>query len=202
MIRLDMSAQKHTIPRRDGGRPGRFTAALLVAAAIVAGGCTTTVETSDGRPMPPKPRSSPPVPADAPVNALAMIYGRKPADSNNNGYPDLIPVEVYLFSQPYPRSIHRPGSFEFALYPLGQPITAEAVPMARWQLDEEAVTAAQLLSPVFGLGYGFRLRLLDCADDELPLMFATLVCRFAPADGAEMVSSDSQHMVQLGLGEP
>jgi hypothetical protein len=182
--------------RRPRRRWSAACAGLLALA--VAAGCQTKVRTSDGRPLPPDPRPAPHVPDSAEVNAMALRVGLKPTDSDGNGYPDLIPVEVYLFASPYASSVQRPGTFEFTLHVAGRSVEGDDAPLATWRFEGPAQEAAGFRSPTFGgTGYAFRLSLLE-RDDELPLMRATLVCRFEPAGGGAAVRSTEAHTIQVG----
>ncbi|MHC5005657.1 MAG: hypothetical protein ACYTJ0_21360 [Planctomycetota bacterium] len=192
-----MRPDRPTIPIGSRGRAALAT--LLVAASTI--GCQTTVTSRDGRPLPPEPRRAPNVPDSAVVNALAMRVGLKPSDSNSNGYPDLIPVEIYLFASPHATAVHKPGAFEFRLYISGQATDdADVSPLATWRFEGEQEASARFRSPMFGLGYAFRLSLLESGQDELPLMPGTLVCRFEPAGGGPAVDSTGDHTIQIGSG--
>ena len=84
---------------------------------VVACGCeTVTTETSDGRPMPPRARVPQSAPEGAPVNAMSVLYAPKPTDSDANGRPDRLSIELYLFARPYPTPIWREGTLNVAAY--------------------------------------------------------------------------------------
>jgi hypothetical protein len=171
---------------------------MLALLVLVAAACTTKVTTSDGRPIPPDPRPAPPAPVGQQINAMAMRVGSKPADANGNGYPDLIPVEVYLYAEPHPTSFHpNDGAFEFELYPLGQGYD-ESEPLARWRLEGEVVEDARMRHALWGAGYAFRLSLLDSSGTDLyPLMAANILCRFEQGEG-EPVRSRGEHTIRIG----
>jgi hypothetical protein len=179
-----------------GGLRRRWIAAALLAAG--ASGCmTSSVTTSDGRPMPPAPRAAPHVPDGARVNTIAVQVGNKPADTDGNGFPDLIQVEVHLISRPHPTPIYEEGSFVFALYLPGQSSMPDATPIAQWRIDPEATRKARIRSAI-GSAYAFRLSLLDQVSDRLPQTAADLTCRFEPADGGLPVRAQAVYSVQLG----
>ena len=162
---------------------------------VLGGGCQTTkVHSSDGRAMPPKPQRAPRVPAGAKANRIAMMVGAKPQDSNGNGYPDLIRVTTYLFSEPHPTPIREEGTFVFELYPAGLTDSEQDL-IARWRLGPEELKRAQSVD-LPGVCYAFSLGLLEVRSDALPLMMANLACRFEPADGRAPVRPQSVHALQ------
>jgi hypothetical protein len=182
---------------RTHGRLFAVVLAALGAAALCA--CKTEqVRTSDGRPMPPEPHAAPPVPDGALANALVARVGAKPADTDGNGYPDLIQLEAYLFSRPHPSPMHEEGAFVFTLHPGGQSSSPGVAPIAQWRLDAARVRDCRMFSPIFGPAYAINLSLLECGSDQLPLTGADLACRFEPADGRAAVVSERVHWIQLG----
>jgi hypothetical protein len=173
--------------------------ALLVLVQVLSG-CESRVVTSDGRPLPPDPRPLPPPPVQVKAAWMTVRLGTKAVDDRNgNGYPEIIPVETYLFSPQYPEgTIHEAGAFVFMLYVAGRTGAAGAEALAQWRFDGEALERAKMYHPLFGLGYAFRLDLLEAGGDEYPLLQASLVCRFEPADGREAIGSSDSYPIQIG----
>jgi hypothetical protein len=171
---------------------------LPLALLALLAACQTSVTTSDGRPSPPEVRPAPPVPAGAQANAMALRVAAKPTDTNGNGYPDLIAAEAYLFSQPHPSPMYEPGAFVFGLYMEGIAFDDGAVPLAEWRIDGDELERRKMRSAMFGIGYGFRLSLLEAGVDELPVMNANLRCSFEPADGRPPVEPTGVPTLQIG----
>lgn len=170
--------------------------ALLSIAALL-GGCETTVETSDGRPMPPPPRAAPDTPDAAPINAIALVLGPKPIDSNGNLRPDMIQIEAYLFSRPYPSPMHRDGTFEFEIYRVGGMGRAGEKPLRRWVVPPERVAAMRAKSLV-GPSYSIGISLLDGgATDQIGEQSVDLIAYFTPADGGERIMSMGVRTVSM-----
>ncbi len=165
----------------------RGAAALALVAGLV--GCETTVETSDGRPMPPPPRAAPGTPDDSPINAIALVLGPKPLDTNGNLRPDTIQMEAYLFSRPYPSPMHRDGTFELEIYRVGGMGRAGEKPLRRWVIAPERLAAMRARSLV-GPSYSIGVSLLDDAGtDQIPEQSVDLIAYFTPASGGERIMS-------------
>lgn len=172
---------------------------LLAVGALALLGCqTTAVRTSDGRPMPPEPRPAPRTPQDAIPNAMAMRVGAKPLDTNNNGFPDLIEVESFLFAQPHPTPMYADGTFVFELFLRGQAMAENATPIARWEFAGDDLQRSRVLSDLFGPSYRFNLSLFEVGGDEFPLTGADLTGRFELGDGADVVRSRGVRSIQIG----
>ncbi len=139
---------------------------MLAAAAAVAciAGCeTVSTETSDGRPMPPPAKRVAAAPPDAPINAVSVLYGPKPADSDANGRPDRLIVEIYLFARPYPVPTWRDGIIVISAYELGTAGTVQTPgrhPYHVWRIATRDLGLGQFRSLV-GEGYRFQISLLD-----------------------------------------
>lgn len=170
---------------------------LLGSGLIALGACTTSVTTSDGRPMPRAPREAPEAPEGSRVNAMAMLVANKATDTNGNGYPDQIHVTVHLFALPHQSPIFEPGAMVFALYPPGRAIGPEAQPMLQWRLDAERVSGARTRT-LAGPAHVFQLSLVEQGGDQYPLMTGNLTCHFLPADGAAAVASSEAVPVSIG----
>lgn len=200
MIRIEANPAHGT--SRCGSRGARAAAwMLLVAGAcVLMSGCSTEVTTSDGRPMPPEPKSSPPPPVNAEPNAMALLVGLKPTDSDGNGYPDLLTVQAYLYAKPHPTSLYEPGEFVFELYRQGKS-SRTGEPIASWRFSSAEAEAAQSYSRLFERGYTFKLSLHEAGTDRLPLTTANLIGRFEPADGDAPVESTGVRVIQIGRGD-
>jgi hypothetical protein len=183
--------------RSDRPRPasGPLRCGLSLAiAALLFGGCQTVRETSDGRPMPPSPVEAPQTPQAAPINAIALMFGPKPIDTDADGRPDLIEVEVYLFSRPFPSPTYADGSLRFELFAPGA--AGSGQPLGTWQFD-----AAQLLPrrsrSLFGPCYQVQLNLRAIGLAKVPLDAADLRTSFLPADGGTPVQARSVERIAL-----
>jgi len=174
--------------------------AVLIAGLLACTGCQTErVSTSDGRPMPPKPRDPPRVPSGAQANAVALLPAAKPQDTNGNGFPDLLLVDAYLFSEPHPSPLHEQGSFVFALYHEGQVDRENAEPIAEWRVEGPALERCRAVT-LWGRGYSIPLSLLDGSPggEKFPVIATTLTCRFEPVDGREPIEPRGVYSIQLG----
>jgi hypothetical protein len=188
------------------GIAGRAVQALAVMTAVaMIGGCETVrVSSSDGRPMPPKPRPAPKAPAWAKPNRLALLVGST-IDSNGNGFPDLVHVTTVLFTQTSPSAnpiaIEGQGTFIFTLHRLGEVGDPETEPIAEWRFGPETLPAARSTA-MYGPCYQFRLSLLEHGTDRLPPTAADLRARFEPTEegGESIRCSDEIRTVQIGRG--
>lgn len=192
-------------PVRSGSRPGRGLGgwiALPVAALALAlsAGCETTRETSDGRPMPPRTRAPEPPPPDVPINTLTVLFGPRPADSNANGRPDRLSVELYMFARPYPMPVWREGTVVISAYLLGQAGTPERPgrePFHVWTLPTSSLELGRVRT-MFGEGYAFQVSLLgNGGTDVIPNNALDILVRFDPAGGGESVWSDGVRSISF-----
>jgi hypothetical protein len=162
------------------------TAAAPVLACILAGCETVSSETSDGRPMPPRSRAVELAPESAPINAMSVLYGPKPGDSDANGRPDRLVVEMYLFARPYPVPTWREGTVVITAYPMGKAGTPDkpgAAPFHVWRIPTSQLALGRFRSLV-GEGYKFQFSLLDDGGtDRVPGDALDFVARFEPATG-------------------
>ena len=90
----------------------RVAPTVLIATllACVPACQTSRVVTSDGRPMPAKPRRAPEVPAGAEPNRMTLLVVPRPDDTDGNGYPDTIQIASSLFSYPHPTAMEANGA--------------------------------------------------------------------------------------------
>jgi hypothetical protein len=122
----------------------------------------------------PKPQV-PDAPKDIRITTL-WLATTLPQDSDSNGYSDLFEISMYLFAEPYPIPVLRPGKLNFKL------VLADGTVVTEWNLDEAGVAAASTRLSV-GPGYIFKLNLLDRTSDKLPRQQAEIVGTFTAADG-------------------
>ncbi len=160
--------------------------ALALALSALPGCETVSSETSDGRPMPPPSRVAQAAPVDAPINAISVLYGPKPADSDANGRPDRMTIDLYLFARPYPVPTWRDGTVVITAFPMGKAGTPEnpgkePVHVWRWKTSDLALGRFKSL---VGEGYRFQLSLLDDGGTDVIRGDALdLVARFEPVEG-------------------
>ena len=176
-------------------------AALVVMTVVCTPGCQTErVVTSDGRPMPEKPRRAPSVPLGATPNRMTLQVVPSPDDTDGNGYPDTMQVMSSLFSHPHPMAMDADGAFVFTLYRQGEAHLPDAIPIGEWRFEGEEVGDARATA-MWGTCYRFRLSLRTVGSDRMPPLRADLRGRFEPsAGGSEIRSSDEVRPVQLGRG--
>lgn len=181
--------------------PRAWRAVAVGSLAAMPLGCVTTnVETSDGRPAPPAPRVAPATPGEAPITAVAAVFGPKPLDTNGNLRPDTIQVELYLFAQPFPTPVLRPGTFEIALYPMGEggsPDRPAPDPLRSWTIGggDLAKTRGQALA---GPCYRLNLGLLDGgASDDLGVTSVDVLVRFRPEGEEKLVAMTGVRTLSL-----
>ena len=156
--------------------------------AVLLGGCVTRVTTSDGRAPSPPPRKPAKAPSFAKANSVVLLVGSKGVDTNGNGFPDRVAMEVYLFAQPYPEAVHEEGAFIVTMHPAG---AGEGVaPLGTWRIEADEVRASRSVS-MFGRNYALRVNLLDQMPDVQQLQSVSLRCAFEPADGRGQVSSSA-----------
>ncbi len=130
---------------------------------------------------------------------MAVRVGAKPLDTDGNGFPDLIPMEAYLFANPYRLPMYQAGAFVLTLSPGGQSSADSAEALFRWRFEGEDLERAKIRTAI-GAGYGFQLSLLDRGPgaDRLPLMAVNLDSLFEPADGREPVRATGVISLQIG----
>ena len=174
----------------------RWCVAALAAAVSCVSlmGCETTRRDALGREVvEPRAREVGPAPAGTRAMQITMSVGR-PSDSDANGFPDTIPVVVYLFAatNEYPLSLSEAGSFTFALTSQG------GEPLGRWEFGEtETARAAQELPP--GPGFVFGLRLAPGVDRR-PNQPVNVTAVFTSALDARRIESGGAASVLIGSG--
>lgn len=192
-----MTAAAEHSPRTTLPRLRRSSWTAAVMALILAGpGCeTVSVETSDGRPMSPPPTVPEATPPTAPVNRIALVFGPKPIDIDGDGVSDVIELDAYLFSQPYPLPRYAAGTLVFEVFAPGAAAEGRN-PLGRWELAGPRL-AAMADRSVFGPCYRIRLDLREIGLAPFPLARADLRCRFEPADGGPAVTSRGVERVAI-----
>jgi len=167
-----------------------LTSAAMAGLLLVGASCQTTVTTADGTPPAPKPTEGPETPSAAKVNAFAITFAPKPADTNGNQLPDTLSVTAYLFSRPHPSPMFCDGKFHFAIYRSGQSGTPDQPgpdPLRQWSFSVAESQAARSTAMV-GPCYEFSLSLLaNRGSDVLPVEAVDLVAWFEPSDGSDAV---------------
>lgn len=173
------------------------TIGLLASACLGLAGCETVVETSDGRPMPPPPTEGVDAPRDAPINAMAIVLGPKPIDTNGNLRPDTIQLEVYLFSQPFPNPRYSQGSFEFAIYRVGGMGRPGEKPLRTWKIPAERLDGMRGKSLV-GENYSIGISLLeDGGTDVISEQAVDLIVYFTPTGSNDRIASMGVRTVSM-----
>ncbi len=118
-----------------------------------------------------------------PVNLAPQtidIYAGAPEDFNDNGYADTLQVNTYLFNYRYVLPIECEGSVDFYLR------DSAGRNVAEWHIPSNHFKAARRKLPP-GVGYVFRLTLLDFGSDENENELDTLTGVFIPDDGSPEV---------------
>lgn len=181
-----------------GARLERLAAVIVCTVFIT--GCQTKITGGDGRPLPPKPRPAPEVPAGAVANRLTLLVAQMAEDSDGNGYPDALRASCALFAWPHPSSIHAEGAFVFTMHRLGQSRDPTAKPIAQWRFEPDQSRAAQARD-LYGACYQFRFSLCDAGGDRMLETMGDLRAHFEPVDGGPIVKcSDEVRTVRVGRG--
>ena len=175
--------------RRDLEGCGRWRgAACALLAAAVAASCTTVRrDVVGGGSPPPEPKAPQQTPANAPVNAVALVFGPKPVDLDGDGIADVIELDAYLYSRPYAMSYFASGTLEFEIFAPGA-AAKQTKPLGTWRFAPEEL-AARADVTVFGPCYRIRLDLREIGLAPFPLPKGDLRCRFLPASGAAAIES-------------
>jgi hypothetical protein len=174
--------------------------AVAVAPVILFGCETVSSQTSDGRPMPPPAHEPEQAPVAAPINAISVLYAPKPADTDANGRPDRLTVELYLFARPYPTPVWREGTVFVSAYPLGKagsPSAPGTKPVHAWSFTTRELELGRFRS-LIGEGYRFDVSLLDNGGSDLVkgsgLDFIT---SFQPAGSKDRVWGDGVRSIDF-----
>jgi hypothetical protein len=176
----------------------------LSGVLALAAGCETTSSTSDGRAMPSRVKSVEQAPANAPVNALSVLYSPQPADSNANGRPDRISIELYMFARPFPMPVWREGNLTITAYPMGKagsPENPGKRPFHVWKFTTRDLELGRFKS-LIGEGYRFQLSLLGETEgvsgtDLVPGEALDFMSRFEPSDGSGAIWGDGVRTISF-----
>lgn len=187
---------KRTPPGRTVLIPRRFpTFTMVCTLTAVLGGCVTVSEetsVTSGQPSKPRdPIAPPPLPRGLEPTVMILSSGT-PMDSDANGFPDTVPIVVYLFGDPnrYALPIAYPGDFAFRV------ATRDGQPLGTWNfLGDDASAGLQQLPP--GPGYAFGLRLRE-GRDVMQRAEALVTGRFRTADGSREIGTNGAAEVLLG----
>ena len=143
--------------------------------------------------MPPRARVPQTAPEGVAVNAMSVLYAPKPTDSDANGRPDRLSIELYLFARPDPTPIWREGTLNVAAYRMGTAGSATAPgdhPMHVWSIPTRDLDLGRFRS-LIGEGYRFQVSLLDDGGNDLIDGTAIdFVTWFRPSSGAAPIWSD------------
>ena len=180
-------------PRDRSRSPARALLLGLAPVALLAACETVSSETSDGRPMPPPARTAQRPPDAAPINAMSVLYAPKPQDTDANGRPDRLGIELYLFARPYPAPVWRDGTFTITAYPIGKagnPLAPGANPVHAWSLSTRQGALDRFRS-LIGEGFRAQVSLLDGGGtDRIPGTALDFVASFQPDDGGPRIWCD------------
>ncbi len=164
----------------------RRLGAILLAMSLAS--CTTVRrDVVGGGSPPPEPKAPQTTPLEAPVNAVALVFGPKPVDLDGDGIADLIELDAYLYSRPYAMSYFAPGTLEFEIFAPGTAGKA-AKPLGVWRFPPQQL-ASRADVTVFGPCYRIKLDLREIGLAPFPLPKADLRCRFLPESGSAAVES-------------
>lgn len=172
------------------GRAPALCVGLALVAGVLLAACApaTRVDgTGPGERSVERPRA-----AVSDLEPVQMLMSRgTPTDSDGNGFPDTIPVVVYLF--PDARESDLPiwsmGAFRFEIS------SADGRPVGRWEFGDALAERARVrLAP--GPGYSFFLR-LGPGEDRLPPINAELRASFVHESGRVL---DTSGAATLRLG--
>jgi hypothetical protein len=124
---------------------------------------------------------------------MSVLYAPKPTDSDANGRPDRLSIELYLFARPYPTPIWREGTLNVAAYRMGTAGSATAPgdrPIHVWSIPTRDLDLGRFRS-LIGEGYRFQVSLLDDGgNDRIDGTAIDFVTWFRPSSGAAPIWSD------------
>ena len=143
--------------------------------------------------MPPRARVPQTAPEGVAVNAMSVLYAPKPTDSDANGRPDRLSIELYLFARPYPTPVWREGTLNVAAYRMGtagSPTAPGDHPIHVWSIPTRDLDLGRFRS-LIGEGYRFQVSLLDDGgNDRIEGTALDFVTWFRPSSGATVIWSD------------
>lgn len=155
---------------RTTGVPRGCLPALLLGAVLGAAGCVADKpERRDTR-----------APADLrPDQLVIAVYPL--LDDDNNGYPDTIPIVVYLWDDRYPLPLWADGMIHFKLVDEDKRVIAE------WDVPQDVVISSRRRDQV-GAVHQMTLDIRDATTDVRPLTNARLSGVFVAPDGVRAES--------------
>jgi len=171
---------------------GRFVLSgiVCVCALLAASGCVT--ETTSSAPITNREKPSRPTrPVGVEPQQMVLSAGM-PSDADGNGFPDQIPVTIYLFgdARQYAMPIAQKGTFEFEVKSRG------GYEIGKWVFSEEETARAMADSPA-GLCYRFALR-LSPGKDRIRSVPVSLRAIFTDAKTGQKIVSPGSATVRLG----
>jgi hypothetical protein len=107
---------------------------------------------------------------------LLMIAVYPLIDDDNNGYPDTIPLVVYLWDERYPLPLWADGSIHFTLTGREERVIAE------WEVPADIVSSSRRRDQV-GAAHHMTLDIRDATNDVRPLTNARISGVFLGTDG-------------------
>ena len=184
-------------------KPHNFvrTALVLLFAGATSGCVTDGVESTTGRPLPPKPRKVAPASESSSINAISVLKSQQPMDTTGNGFPNLLGVGVYLFARPYPIPRFADGTLVCSLFSPGsfdQLNPSASDPVVSWTFGPEMMAGARV-DNLIGPGYQLSLDLGAVGLNSLELNSADLVVQFLPTQFGDGIIYSSIQRVPFRL---
>ncbi len=142
-----------------------ITPAAALIAALGLGGCVAD-----------KPAARPIQPPEQLRPDLIVIGVQPLLDDDNNGYPDTIPLIVYIWDERYPLPLWVDGSMHFEM------LDESGGRMAEWEVPAEVVQASRRRDQV-GAVHHMVLDIRDAISDVIPLTNVRLRGDFSGAQG-------------------
>jgi hypothetical protein len=154
------------MPRQSRRLRPRFTPAAAAVAACLLGACVA------------EKKSPPPVRPPAELRPDSLAIAAYPLlDDDANGYPDTLPLVVYIWDNRYPLPMWAEGTMHFELRDEDDRLIAE------WDVPAEVVAASRRRDQV-GAAHAFTLDIREATTDVRPLTNARLSGAFIGEDGA------------------
>lgn len=159
-------------------RVGRFALVWCGLGVLMLGACVAEQKT-----RPPR------APGD--LRASFLTVAVEPlGDADLNGYPDTIPVTIYIWDERYPIPIWADGGITFELH------SGDEV-LASWQVPIEVVESARRRTQV-GPAHLLTLDMRTAMADVRPASVATLSAVFAPSAPSEPASTVRPMAIRIG----
>lgn len=159
--------------------------------------CMLTACVSQTRPTAPQANHDRPALPTKPAGFRAqqmLLSAGVPSDVDGNGFPDQIPVTVYLFGDGrYELPVAEPGSFEFEIKSKG----GQDIGLWRFPPDE---TARAIGGSSVGTCYRFALQLAP-GRDRIRAIPASLRAIFTNEETGQKIISPGSATIRLGADE-